>query len=212
MPKVTKIEIQKTQKGFNIYLDGKYSFSLNPLVYLQSKLKINQELSEKEIDGLIFQSNFQQLYDSTLNLISFRPRSEKEIRDYLNKKTSTTESDKFSELIINRLKENNHLDDEKFIEWWIDQRQTFRPRSKFALTIELQRKGIDTDLINRKMAQLFDSKIEFDQVRLLAEKKLKRLSGQPTRIVRQKIGRYLASRGFDWDKIKAVLEEILEKR
>ena len=88
MSKITKIKAQKNKKRVNIYLDGKFAFGLDADNFLKANLKKGQELNQKQIDDLIFKNEFQKLFDRTLRLISRRPRSKKEIRDYLKIKTA----------------------------------------------------------------------------------------------------------------------------
>lgn len=203
MATITKIESQKRQAGFNIFLDGKFAFGLNALVFLQANLRQNQTISPRQITELVLASDFQRYYDKAVNLISFRPRSEKEIAVFLSKKIPASPARKtVSSRIIAKLKQNGYLNDAEFIDWWLDQRQTFRPRSKRFLKAELLQKGIDADLIEQKLSGL-NQQTQIEAARKLIEKKPRD---------RKKLTAYLYRYGFDWETIRQALAQIDKKR
>jgi len=208
---ITKIQIQKNKKAFNIFLDGKYSFSLNPLVFLQANLKKDQTLSDKQIKDLTFSSDFQRYYDLAINFISFRPRSEKETKDYLKKKLDKENSDDLVFAIINKLKEKKFVDDDSFVDWWIEQRLAFKYKSKIVLKSELLKKGLDRQLIERKLSDKFDCSTETNQALELARKRIQRWKNYPWSQVKIKITRYLSGKGYSWDVVSTALEELGEK-
>ena len=75
-----------------------------------------------------------------LRYLTARPRSERELRDRLRQR-------KVGEMVIDRtveqLRARGLLDDFTFAQYWVDQRVTFRPRSRRMLEMELRRKGVD---------------------------------------------------------------------
>ena len=95
------------------------------------------------------------------------------------------------------------LDDQEFASWWILQRQTFRPKGKYALKKELQLKGIDKDLIARLVEEVDEEK---EALKAL-EKCLGRYQGLSSLERKKKIVSFLQYRGFSWDSIKKVLEK-----
>jgi len=205
MPQVTKIKPQKNKKRVNIYLDGKFAFPLDADNFLKAGLKVGQKLSEKEVEDLIFKNESQKLLDRAYRLLSFRPRSEKEIKDYLRKKKTTP---KLSSWVIKKLKKQGHLDDKEFAHWWVDQRSTFRPRGKFGLMMELRQKGIDKTIIEKTI----DKIDELSLATKLAQKKLRGYKNLSREEFYQKMTAFLSRRGFSWETIKSVIDEIAKKR
>src|SRR3990170_3150167 len=126
MPIITSIEPQKNNKRVNIYLDGKFGFGLDLENFVKLGLKVEQELSEKEVKEIIKQSEFQKTYDKILRFTSLRPRSEKEFRYWL-KKHKVPKS--IHEDLFNRLKRLDFLNDKKFAVWWVEQRLQFKFKS-----------------------------------------------------------------------------------
>lgn len=154
--------------------------------------------------------DFDKYYNYSLRFLSYRPRSEKELKDKLKIKKV-----EFSiiERIILKLKEHNFLNDEEFTKWWIDQRTTFRPRSLRLIKIELKQKGILNDVIDNIIQNSeYKIKNEKEKAYKLIEKKMERLKDLPRQEVYQKAGSFLARRGFDMDTIHSVIDEFYKKR
>jgi len=204
MPQITKIKAQKNKKRVNLYLDNQYAFGLDADNFLKAGLKVGQKLSQKEVDELIFKNQFQKMLDRTLRLISRRPRSEKEIRDYLKKKKATS---KLSQKLIKKLKKLGQLDDQTFAFWWVEQRTAFRPRGKFGLIMELRQKGIDQEMIDKAIEPIN----ELPLAEKTAKRKAKILKNLPKEKVYQKLSAFLARRGFSWETIKKVVAKELSK-
>lgn len=200
MAKITEIKPQKNKKRFNVYLDYKFAFPLSAEELVKSGLEIGQEISEKDIRILRYQDTKNKLYERVLRFLSYRPRSEKEVRDYLQykrlKKDNTKGSKKIIDEIIGKLKKQGLIDDQDFAEWWLGQRSRFRPRGKIALKIELKQKGISQEIIEKIINQ------KVNELALAKKAIKKKVKGK------QKISQYLASRGFSWETIRRLLAEI----
>lgn len=152
------------------------------------------------------------LYDkylnNTLRFLSYRGRSEKEIRDYLQKKNAPRE---IIEKIITYCKEYNFLNDEKFARDWVRSRTTYRLKSKWIIKMELQKKGIDQEIIEKTLNAKGNEEIsDTQQVKKLLEKRLSRYKDLPRDKLYQKLGGFLARRGFGWDIIKKSIDDILK--
>ncbi|MBU3956917.1 RecX family transcriptional regulator [Patescibacteria group bacterium] len=199
MAKITRIKAQKNKKRVNIYLDGKFAFGLDADNFLKAGLKVGQNLTQKQIDDLVFKNEFQKLLNRALRLISRRPRSEKEIHDYLRRKKSPPE---LIEKVIKKLKQLKQVNDLEFARWWVEQRSTFRPRGKFGLKMELRQKGVNEKIIK----QVIDEKVkELPLAQKLAQKKFKTYKNLPREERYQKMSAFLARRGFSWEIIKEVV-------
>ena len=117
--KVTDIrQAVKNQNRVNIFVNGKYAFSLDLAQLVDLKLKIGKEITEDELVEYKRLSEFGKLYQRTLEWVLTRPRSVKETEDYLYKKIYEKKLEKnYLNNIIEKLKSRNYLDDEKFAEW-----------------------------------------------------------------------------------------------
>lgn len=200
MSLITAIKPQKNKKRFNIFIDGKFSLGLDVDTLVKEGLKENQEISSQDIEKLVKENEFQKLLDKALRFLSYRPRSEKEILDFLVRKQAGEET---SKMVMVRLKDLEMVDDKAFSDWWVEQRKTFRPKGERGLKTELIKKGVNKELIKKAT----DGTINEE---LLARESLKRkmetFKKFPPEKYRQKIVSFLAYRGFSWDTIKKILD------
>lgn len=205
MPQITKIKSQRNKKRVNVYLDGKFAFGLPTETLVEVGLVVGQELSEKEAEALIFKNEFQKLLDRAYHFLSFRPRSEKEVKDFLKRKGATEE---IWEKIIKKLKKLKYIDDLEFASWWVEQRASFRPKGKMALKMELRQRGISSEIVTQMIEERVE---ELPLAKMAARKKIKVYQNLPALKFRQKMSSFLSRRGFSWQTIKTVLEEIKKK-
>lgn len=200
MPLITQIKSQRNGRRVNIYLDGKFGFGLDLENFVKLGLKVDQELTDEEVEKIVKKAEFQKTLDKLLKFATLRPRSEKEIRDWFKRK-------KVHESIIDelfaRLKRLELIDDEKFARWWVEQRMSFRPKAKRIMIYELRIKGIKKEIIEEVL-----SKIEVDEEKIareLLEKKAYKWKNLPSRDARQKMAQFLGQKGFGWEVIEKVL-------
>ena len=202
MPSITAIKPQKNGRRVNIYLDGKFGFGIDIENFVKLGLKVEQELSDTEIEGIVKKAEFQKTLDKLLRFGTLRPRSEKELKDWLKRKKV---HESLTEELFNRLNRLDLVDDKKFAEWWIDQRQNFRPKAKRILNMELRMKGIRKEIVKDVLDRL---KIDEEKIaRELLEKKLYRWKNLPKLEKRQKMGQFLARKGFGWEIISKLIKD-----
>lgn len=138
--------------------------------------------------------------DFALKLLSYRPRSEHEISFRLKiKKASPEQIDQ----ILSKLKKLKFLDDHEFCLWWQRQRDEFRPRSAIILRLELFKKGVSKEIIEASLD--FSHETELNRANNAFHKKFKRISKKINQKQRDKIIRFLSSRGFSWSIISQVI-------
>lgn len=153
--------------------------------------------------------DFEKFYKAAIRYLSFRTRSEKELSDYLTKKKC---DELTSKRILDSLKRDKFLNDEEFARMWIRERTLIKPKAIRVIKMELKQKGIGKELIESLLENSDDSPADFDLAVKLAEKKLRTIHDQTDKFkVKEKLGRYLASKGFDWDTIKAAIDQVLAK-
>jgi regulatory protein len=197
--KVTAIKQQvKRQDRYSIYIDGKYVFSFSQNELLGSGLKVGQELSAEELEGLQGKAVIDKAYDRTLNLISHRPRSEGELRDYLRRKDLGSSN---ADVVIRRLSERGYVNDLDFAQRWVATRRLLKSTSKRRLQQELRQKRISSDIIDQVLAE--DDTDEREVLRELVVRKRKQTKYQDN----LKLMQYLSRQGYNYDDIKIVINE-----
>ena len=145
-------------------------------------------------------------YNLSLRFLSYRPRSEKEMLDYLEKKKL---DEKTIAQIIARLGEYKYIDDTEFAKFWIEQRIKFKHKPIRVIEFELKQKGINKDLIDDVLSKLEDSKkLDLESAKKLAVKKLDFYRDLDVKKRREKVMSYLLRKGFNYDLVKKSLEEL----
>jgi len=195
---ITKIaSAVKTAGRYNVFVDDKYSLSLDEIQLVKLGLKKGDEISEEKLAELKGESDFGKNYIRAVDLISRRLRSEKEIRDYAWRKQWSKEN---LGKVIARLHERGYLNDEKFAESFVRSRANLRNFSKRKMKMELMKKGIKSDIIEKVLNESED----FDENQALKNLITKKRGHYETE---QKLIAYLARQGFSYDKIKMALDE-----
>lgn len=202
MSTITSIKQQKNKNRVNVYLDDKFGFGIDLDNFVLLHLKVDQELTEKEVNDIVKKAEYQKTLDKLLRFAMVRPRSEKEIRDYFRRKK--VHESMHSEL-IRKLKHLELINDEKFAIWWVEQRQNFRPKPKRILAIELRSKGIGKEIVERILGE--EKVDEVKMAKELIEKKKYKWDGLEAFEVKQKISQYLLGKGFSWDVIEKVTQK-----
>ena len=195
--KITSIrqQVNKTDR-YSIYVDGTYSFSLSEAALLTSGITKNQEISKEQHEALQNQADIDKLYGKALRYVSLRIRSEWEIGQYLKRKQA---SPPLVDIILNKLRDNNLIDDTAYAKTLVRDRLLLRPTSRRKIQFELQRKHINSEII----AKTFEDIEQTDQSTLLYLIERKR---QQSRYADDmKLMQYLSRQGYNYGDIKEAL-------
>jgi len=199
MKTITDLVIQKRDKDrVSIFLDGQFALGL--AVSVAAGLKVGQALSPEEIEDLKRKDQTEKAKKNALRFVSYRPRSVYEVQTHLQRKAFDEET---IEQVLAYLNGLELLDDVAFAQYWIEQRETFRPRSRYALGQELRQKGISREIV----AAALEEVDETAAARRAAEKQANRWAGLPEDVFKEKMAGFLQRRGFSYDIIREILEE-----
>lgn len=205
MRQITRLVIQERDKErVNVHLDGEFAFglALNEAIHL----KVGQLLSDADIEALQTEDAYHKAYHRVLDLLSRRPYSTGEVQRYLQQKQIAPHH---SERVIERLTDVGLLDDLAFARFWIENRETFQPRSAIAIRYELRQKGVDAETIDRALDEG-----DFDEDETAYRAGVKVLSRlrkyEDKREFTQKLAGVLGRRGFQWEVIRRVAERLWE--
>lgn len=209
--KITALKAQVRDKSrVNVFVDGTYSFSLDITQVAELGVRLNKEYTEKELAELEDESQFGKLYTRSLEYVLTRPRSQREMRDYLYRKTRDTPtkmggmkkgvSKELTVRVFDRLQAKGYIDDEKFARFWVENRNVRKGISIRKLQSELGAKGVDRAIVERVLDQ--GDRSDDDEIKKIIAKKAVRYSDE------QKLIAYLMRQGFRYDVIKDALQEI----
>jgi regulatory protein len=197
MKKITAISVQKKNPNrVNIYLDGEFAFGVARIT--AAWLKNGDELSDERIARLLSEDAREWAYQQAMLFLSYRARSEKEIRQNLLKHEMP--EDVIDET-IERLRTAGLANDNEFAQAWVENRSTFRPRSRRALTMELRQKGLDEEIVHSAVSGVDEDALAYEA----AQKRLGRLKGLEWNEFRKKLSEFLARRGFPYSVIAPIV-------
>jgi regulatory protein len=195
---ITALKVQKRNpRRVNVYLDGHYAFGLAAIE--AARLRRGQVLSNEDIEGLKERDSFEKAHDRALRFLSYRPRSEAEVRRYLQGKAV---SPAVEEEVIERLTRAKLLDDLAFARYWVENRESFRPRGLRMLRYELRQKGLSDETIAQALADL-DEEEDAYRAALRRGRKLTHLDQIS---FRKKLGAHLLRRGFPYEVVNLAVE------
>jgi regulatory protein len=193
--------VPKAKNKVQVFLDGQYAFSLSKK--LAQEVQLNETLPEDRIEELIERDRQDVAYEQALRLLSYRPRTERELRMRYAKKALPEQS---QEAALDRLKSEGLVDDAAFAQSWIENRMEFRPRGAWALRSELGAKGVERELIETALED-FD---EEEAARRAAHQGARRYKHLSPDLFRRRLSAYLSRRGFTYQLISPLVAQHLE--
>jgi len=192
------------RKRVNIFLDDRFAFSLEAEVAIKEDLQIGQELSASQIEALAKSDRFHRCLNAATHYLSYRPRSEFELRGRLHQRGFDGDS---VEAVLARLKEQGLIDDMAFAQFWKDNRESFSPRSQWLTKLELRRKGIANNIID----QIANSIDDEDNAYRAALSKARSLPLSDYQSFHRRLGDYLKRRGFGYGVINHTVEKLWQE-
>jgi regulatory protein len=203
---ITKIETQeKNPKRKSIYLDEQFAFGLDQETVYRYGLREGNRLAQKKIDEILKSEERRRAKEKALNYLSYRARSEKEIKDKLKKKEFPGT---IIDEVISDLKRLNLVDDFEFASLWIKDRLEHKPKGERVLKLELLKKGIKKEIIQKALEEFYPSKTEEMEIALeLVKKRERRYKDLDKMVAKRRLFNFLLRRGFSYEVVREALDE-----
>lgn len=208
LKKITDIkQAVRNENRVNIFVDNEYSFSLDISQLVDFKLKIGTELSDEELEKYKKASAFGKLYQRTLEWVLTRPRSKKETRDHLVQKNRQKEKslqleDEILEQVLLRLIEKGYVDDQKFAEYYVENRFINKGISKKRMRMELAKKGVDSNIVEKVLTD--GSRNDEEEIKKIIAKKRRKYDDE-------KLINYLLRQGFDFELVRNLVQSLSDE-
>ncbi|HEX6941164.1 MAG TPA: regulatory protein RecX [Longimicrobiales bacterium] len=203
----------------NVYVDGEFRCGLALEIAYGGGLHVGDDVTEERLAALEREDLRWKVREAALNLLSYRARSEAELRRRLLRKDYPAE---VVEACIAELAGNGLLDDAAFAASFVRDRVRGRPRGARRLAQELRAKGVDPATAAAAIDGTFAAEdvTELDLARQAASGWARRARGpkpadrggatpEDRWTARRRLYGYLARRGFAGDVIRIVLDEVL---
>jgi regulatory protein len=147
----------------------------------------------------------QQCLDIAYRYLSYRPRSEGEMKQRLRKRGFDTE---VIERTIGRLKEQDIIDDYAFAKFWKDAQLSHKPKSKRLIIKELVDKNVGEDIIKQVTEEIDDETNAYT----LGHNRARMLTHLDQVSFRRRLENILSYRGFSYGIIKHTIDILWEER
>ena len=137
----------------------------------------------------------QDCLNAAYHYLSYRPRSEAEIRQWLHRRSFANE---VAEKAIAKLREQNLSDDFSFAQFWTNNRLSFRPKSKRLIKKELRDKKVAAEIIEQVTKDIDDEEIAYK----LGSSRMPALAHLDYPDFYRRLSSYLTYRCFGYEVIK----------
>jgi len=196
---------KRNEKRLNLYLDGKFVFSLKEDEAAREKLTVGLELTGERLQTLMESLKQVRCLNAAYRYLGYRPRSEAELRDRLQRRGFPHPH---IETTLERLREQGLAHDGDFAKFWVENRSAFSPRSKSLARSELRKKGVKEEVIREAIGELDETEAAYNA----AQGKARRLAALEFPEFRQRLGDFLRRRGFGYDIINRTVKKVWEER
>ena len=205
MGTITALRSSDAKKQVNVFIDGLFSFTIDDELAVTNRLEVGRHLSAEQIEELKEANLFKSCYDAALHYLSYRPRSENEVKQRLRRRGF---KDKVVGDVIFKLKERRLIDDVAFSEYWRNNRLSFSPRSGRLIKLELRQKGVAAETANEVIKDLDDENYVYEA----GLRKARRLSSSDYDDFRRRLYGYLRRRGFNYGTVKCAVARLWQEK
>jgi len=205
MGMITALRVDDRKKQVKVFVDGSFSFAVIGEIAATACLEVGQHLSADQIEELKQASLLQSCFGAALHYLSYRPRSETEVRQRLHRRGF---DNGVVDEVIAGLKERRLIDDAAFAQYWRDNRLSFRPISRRLIKLELRQKGVAAETANEIVDGLNDENSAYEA----GLKKAHLLNGSEYGEFRRRLSPYLRRRGFDYETISSAVERLWQDK
>jgi len=189
---VTAVVRKPRRKLVQVYVDGEVALELGRELALERDVCPGRTLSQGELYALADEQARRASLEAALRLLAYRPRSERELRDRLARKS-------FRRPIVNetvaRMRELGYLNDAEFARFYADTQQASRPRSQRIVRLELRRRGVAQEVAEEATETIDDEEAAYRA----ASRRVASLRRLEYQAFRERLGGFLTRRGFSYE-------------
>ncbi|MDR3274733.1 MAG: recombination regulator RecX [Endomicrobium sp.] len=205
--KITKIErIQFKKNIFRIFFEDSENLILSADTIVKFGLKIGLNISQDIYKEVISHNTLNRVVCDTLILLSKRSYSVKNLQTKLIQRGY--ESQKVDEA-VKRLEELNYINDEKFAKTYAVYLSE-KGKGEFAIKAELEKQGVERNLIKDVMAKIKTDIDPYEQIAKLLKVKFKNFNGENKNEARRALSFFLR-RGFSYESIVKVFRACIKE-
>lgn len=208
MKKITKVEKQKNNDNrYSIYLDDEFAFGVHKDILIKYELLKGKEIEDDFINEVIKAKEQSKANNYALKLLSYRSKTSKEILKKMREKG-------YDQVTINNsvefLEKLGYVNDRQYALNFVREKVNIKKLGRKRLEFELFKKGIDQDIVNDVISELVDTNEEYHRALEIGLKKLNSsYKNDDKQAQYRKLGGYLQRKGYNYDIVKKVLDELI---
>ena len=201
--KIIDIQVQSRRKNRkNIFFDDGSVFGVSEDVFLSIPIKIGDIISDQKLNDILESESKSKVYNSAINLLSYRMRSKSELNERLIRKGYS--KDIITD-VINILELKGYIDDEKFAIAFAKEKVKNKLIGPNALKFEISSHNLDLDLVDNTIDSIYEM---FPQEMIINRLIAKWKVGSSIKNdlhVKSKVINRLKNKGFYWVNIENVI-------
>ncbi|HAA55305.1 MAG TPA: hypothetical protein DCE42_11150 [Myxococcales bacterium] len=208
---ITRITTQrKDPTRASVYIDGEFVFGLPKEVIGKQSLQKGQVLNTEAQKALIKADQLMRAKIMTLEYISYKPRTEHEVRKKLKGK-------EFAAWIINdvvaRFIDLGYINDESYARAYVRSRLKNQGYGPQRIRMDLKKKGVAEDLVEQGLETYQHDDDALDTAKRHASRRWMNLlqKERDPRKRSKKLMDFLVRRGFDFETTRNILDEIKQQ-
>jgi regulatory protein len=203
MGKISSVKLVPGKGRLRVWVDGELALEVAVALAGRFHLVVGLDVSIERLDEIASLDHLEGGLSLALQFLGYRPRSEGEVRDRLEKRGFGDVVD----AVVAKLKAQKLLDDTAFARLWRNDREYFRPKGARLLKQELRQKGVSEEVVNSTLRDVDEEANALEAGR----KKARLLRGSEKAEFARRLSDYLKRRGFDYEVIRRVVNSLWEE-
>lgn len=209
MPTITKISEQKKRENRrNIFLDGSFAFGVNLNVVARFRLRVGLELSAEQVAEIEAGEVRQECLDKGLEYLSSRLHSRSELQRKLMRREY---GEGVVSAVLDELERLGYVDDARFARAKALSAAERKHHGRRRAFMELRKAGVGGEVADKALDEVYSTSDSVAVARELALKQAGRLKKLEPAVAKRRLVGMLQRRGFEYEAIKGVVEELLGK-
>ncbi len=198
------LKVIKKGKKYLVYFDNyEEEVILNEDKLVEFRIIQNAIYSNTEFKKIIKGEKEVKYYEKVINYINFKPRTKKEVEEYL-KNLEATESQ--IKNLVKKLENISYINDERYTESFVSEYIRKKKGRKY-IEQTLEQKGIEKELA-LKCLDNYSKEKEIENAYDVANKYAKTISKNPVKKQRIQINNKLISEGYQYDVVNKIIYNI----
>lgn len=204
---ITKLTVQKNDPDrMSVFVEGTFAFGVHQDLVLKHRLHTGRVLTSEEQQEIVDEDRIAKAKGRALDYLAHKPRTEAEVHRKLQQKDYPPS---VIERVVAYLRDRGYLNDAEYTEEYVRRRFSVKGYGPVRIEQELRKRGVDRTLVEATVEDFFAEADPLAAARAHAEKGWSRIGREDDpRKRRDKLYRYLTRRGYTYDTVRQVIDEM----